>query len=167
MPPGCRGFGKVFIHSRCSRTPTREGAGTRIYWKDVYLAFCFRRIKLRNFNNQIRKQGSGGRSRGMRQRPACPRGTRVHHSISAWASSLLILNLRAMRRPNTRDKREYESRAFLLCARTLIQTPIRKNRPVRGSRAQNILLYEKIDVELAGDGDVRHDGRSDPGWLQR
>lgn len=91
--------------------------------KDVCLTFCFRRIELRNFN-QIRKQGSGGCPWDMLRRPAC----RAHagiYSISAWASSLLILNLRALRRPNTRDKHEQGSRALFFICVVIIRKLIR------------------------------------------
>lgn len=106
------GFGVCFKRiSYICGVSAPKGVGMHMMMKDVCLTFCFRRIELRNFN-RIGKQGSGGCPWDMPRRPAC----RAHagiYSVSAWASSLLILNLRALRRPNTRDEHEQGSRALL------------------------------------------------------
>ena len=48
------------------------------------------------------------------------------YSISPWVFSLLVLDLKAMRRPSTRDKQEYGSRAFLYVRIVVVNVSIKK-----------------------------------------
>ena len=163
------GFGVCFKRiSYICGVPASKGVGAHMMMKDVCLTFCFRGIKLRKFN-RFRKQGSSGRSWGMREQPACRHGMRVYHSISAWASSLLILESKALRRPNTRDEQEFESRAFCMCA-IVIELLYRQEGTVRfgvPGQSYKSIYYEDICMEPAADDDSRPGGKRDLRGLHR